>query len=83
MAPAEIYMAIEAANWRDERAQRLALRAAWHTAALSRAKRMPSLGQFMTPPARRVSGEELQKRRREFAEMTANVDVDKLTQGLR
>lgn len=78
MTPAETYMAIEAAVWRDDREQKLALRTAWHTAALSRAKRMPSLGQFMTPPARKVTGEELRKRRQEFDEMTANVDVDQL-----
>lgn len=85
MTPRETYMAIEAAVWRDQRLQARELRAAWYTAALSRARRLPSLQQFLTPPARRLRGEELQRRREEFATMKAAADatgMDKLTKRL-
>jgi hypothetical protein len=72
-------MAIDAAIWRDEVQQRRNLTLAWQTAALTRAKRMPSLKQLLnTKPARPLHGEELEKRRQEFKEMTANLDLSKL-----
>lgn len=77
-------MSIEAAIWRDERAQKQALSMAWHTAALSRQKRIPGLKQLMVkafPP--KITRRENEKRRRDFEEMTAAVDVDKLTERLK
>ena len=64
-------MAIEAALWRDERRQERQMRAAWYTAALTRAKKLPSLKQFMTPAARPLKGKELVERRKEFRQMSA------------
>jgi hypothetical protein len=72
-------MAIEASIWRDEIQQKRNLTLAWQTAALTRAKRLPSLKQLLNiKPARPLHGEELEKRRQEFKEMTANLDVSKL-----
>lgn len=76
-------MSIEAAIWRDERAQKQALSMAWHTAALGRQKRMPGLKPLMAkafPP--KITRRENEKRRRDFEEMTAAVDVDDLGQKL-
>lgn len=79
LTPRETFMAIDAAIWRDEVQQRRNLTLAWQTAALTRAKRMPSLKQLLnTKPARPLHGEELEKRRQEFKEMTANLDLSKL-----
>lgn len=82
MTPRETKMAIEAAIWRDERQQRQALSLAWHTAALSRAKRLPSLKRLLSTSsgskARPLRGPELRKRRREYEEMAEGVDVEKL-----
>lgn len=76
-------MAIEAAIWRDERAQKQALSMAWHTAALQRQKRVPGLKQLLAqafPP--KITRQENEKRRRDFEEMTAAVDVDDIGQKL-
>ena len=79
MTPAETFMMIDAIIWRDEVQQKRDLTLAWQTAALTRAKRMPSLKQLLnTKPARPLHGAELEKRRREFKEMTANLDLSKL-----
>ena len=70
MTPRETVMAIEAAAWRAEQAQRGRAWLAWHVAALSRAKRMPPLARlFRLPGAKRLEGEELARRRREFEGM--------------
>jgi hypothetical protein len=72
-------MAIDASIWREEVRQKRDLALAWQTAALTRAKRMPSLKQLLnTKPARPLRGEELEKRRKEFHDMTANLDLSKL-----
>lgn len=68
--PRETCLAIEAAMWRDERRQRQDVALAWRTAALLRAKRLPSLKHLLSSgPARPLAGEELTRRRREFREM--------------
>ena len=72
-------MAIEASIWRDERNQQMNIVQAWRIAMMMRAKRIPSLKALLnTKPAKPLHGKELEKRRREFKEMTANVDVNKL-----
>jgi hypothetical protein len=77
--PRETYMTIDASIWREEIRQKRDLTMAWQIAALSRAKRMPSLKQLLnTKPARPLVGEELEKRRKEFADMTKNLDLSKL-----
>jgi hypothetical protein len=79
MTPREAIMAIEAAIWRDERRQELDIVQSWSTATLIRAKRIPSLKQLLnTKPAKPLHGKELEKRQREFKDMTANVDINKL-----
>jgi hypothetical protein len=79
MTPREVLMAIEASIWRDERNQQMNIVQAWRIAMMMRAKRIPSLKALLnTKPAKPLHGKELEKRRREFKEMTANVDINKL-----
>ena len=79
LTPRETFMAIEASIWREEVRQKWDITVAWQTASLSRAKRMPSLKQLLnTKPARPLHGAELEKRRQEFREMTAKLDLSKL-----
>jgi len=64
-------MAIEAAAWRMEQAQRGRAWLAWHIAALTRAKRLPRFQQLVgVHDAKPLEGDELAERRREFEEMT-------------
>jgi hypothetical protein len=70
MTPRETVLVIEAAAWRAEQAQRGRAWLAWHVAALSRATRLPPLSRlFRLPGAKRLEGEDLEKRRREFEGM--------------
>lgn len=81
MTPKETTLAIEAAIWHDERAQKRAMSQAWYTAALRRQKRIPGLKQFLMmafPP--RVTQEENEKRKRDYVEMTEELDVADLGQ---
>lgn len=79
LTPRETYRAIEASIWRDEQTQRQQIAQAWRTAALTRAKKMPTLKQLLTTgPAKPLVGKELQRRRKEFEEMTSGVDLSKL-----
>jgi len=79
LTPWETFMMIDASIWREEIQQKRDLVLAWQTAALTRAKRMPSLKQLLnTKPARPLVGQELEKRRKEFRDMTSNLDVSKL-----
>jgi len=85
MTPAETYMAIEAAIWRDERRQKQDTALAWRMAALMRSKQLPSLQRLLdtaNAETRPLSGEELERRRDEFREMSAAVDVEQLTKHL-
>ena len=77
--PRETFMAIDAAIWREEVRQKQNLTLAWQTAALTRAKRLPSLKQLLnTKPAKPLVGAEMEKRRQEFRDMTKNLDLSKL-----
>lgn len=81
MTPAETVVIVEQ---RAEAHRRTVIQTAWLTARLSRAKRVPALKRLLdSPAAKPLSGEELVKRRTEFAEMTAKLDVDKIVAGLR
>lgn len=74
-------MAIEAAIWRDERNQQMDVIQAWRIARLVRANPIPALKQLLDPrPAKPLHGKELEERRREFKEMTANVDLNRIAQ---
>jgi hypothetical protein len=55
------------------RTHRNALFVAWHTAAFSRAERLPSLQSLLAdPPSEEERKADLDKRAREFREMVAN-----------
>lgn len=75
LTPHETYLAIEAALWRDQQRQRQDIVLAWRTAALTRAKKMPSLAQLLAGPAKPLTGQDLERRRREFKEMSATFDM--------
>lgn len=75
MTPRETDAAIEAALWREERAQDYGLQLAWLTAALTRSKRLPSLRNLMTKPAKPLSGAALKKRRQEFERMASPANL--------
>jgi hypothetical protein len=72
-------MMVDASIWREEIRQKQKLTMAWQIAALTRAKRMPSFKQLLNmKPARPLYGDELERRRKEFADMTKNLDMSKL-----
>lgn len=76
----EVMATIEATVWREEQTHKLALTAAWFSAALSRQKRMPGLRQFLlsTFPSQ-VGRKEDEKRRRDFLDITKDLDVADLS----
>jgi hypothetical protein len=84
LTPRETWQAIEAAIWRDRRAQERETRLAWLMATLSRAKKIPSLKRLLTEKktAQRLKPDEAAKRRKEYREMVKAVDFDKLNQQL-
>lgn len=64
--------------------RKVALMSAWHTAALSRAKRMPRLHRFLNPPeSKPLTGVELEKRRQERDEMLEGLDLDAINKQMR
>ncbi len=69
MTPRETILAFEAAAWRmrQDRANLVSL--AWHTAALSRAKKLPSLMSLVAKILKPPKDEPLDKRREEFEDM--------------
>jgi hypothetical protein len=66
-------MAIEAAWWREERAQQRTAWQAWTTAALIRAKRLPSLESVLRP-RRELSPAELAERKAHHRQLTEMVN---------
>ena len=66
-------MAIEAAWWRWEQEQKRLAWQAWTMAALSRAKRLPSLDSVVRP-RREFTPEELAERKARHAELAARVN---------
>jgi hypothetical protein len=76
LTPVETFMSIEASVWREERRQQAALTAAWVTAKLSRAKRIPPLKRLLKSKPRRLSKAELARRGEEFKEMSRNIDLE-------
>jgi len=70
MTPAETVHFLMAALWREERARERILTLAWAMAALSRARRIPTLHRWIRPHRKPVtSGKEVEKRRAEHAEI--------------
>lgn len=68
-------MAFRAAEWRDKQQERSELVLAWYTAALSRAKRLPSLKSLLSPLTehKAMTPEEIAEREAEFAELSARM----------
>lgn len=70
LTPRETQMVCDAAAWRMAQAQELALSLAWHTAALSRAKRIPPLQRLLARLRRAAEPEpDIEERRAEFEEL--------------
>lgn len=79
MTPRETLQAIETAAWRMEQEAKRNIALAWHIAALTRARRMPSLHQLLArDKAKRLRGKEAERRRREYEEMTAALEASGL-----
>jgi hypothetical protein len=73
LTPREMRLHFEAAAIRAEREYQRDAWLAWHIAALSRAKRMPTLKKLLqTDKAKPLRGEELDRRQAEHAELIAN-----------
>lgn len=70
MTPRETLAAIEAAAWRLEHEEERAISQAWHTAALSRARRFPALKSLLkrAKPSE-AARKPIAERRQEFQEM--------------
>jgi hypothetical protein len=84
LTPRETYAAIDAWKWGQDLAHRRDAWLAWHTAALSRAKRMPTLSRLIEPAeAKPLRGEELEERRRERDELLSRIDLEKLNEAMR
>lgn len=82
LTPRETYAAIDAANWRTQWQQKRDVALAWHIAALTRARNLPSLQQLLCLGETRVlEGEELERRRAEHAAMISGLNMEKLTHG--
>jgi len=78
----ETALAIDAEVWRLEQERRGRAWLAWHTAALSRTRRLPPLGRLIKmPEAKRLDGDELEKRRAEFEAMKSRFHETRLGKG--
>lgn len=74
LTPRETAMVFDAALWRQEQEARRDLTVAWYAAALSRAKRMPTLKDLLNPgKTRQLTPEEREKRASEHAELIARM----------
>lgn len=62
-------MALEAGAWRMRQEQARLVSLAWHTAALSHARRLPPLSQLIARVLKPRSDEPIEKRREEFEEL--------------
>lgn len=70
MTPRETHLAFQALVERARYEQRRDAWIAWHTAALGQAKRMPPLARlFPAAPAKKLTPEAAEARRREFEEL--------------
>lgn len=57
--------------------------AAWLTAKLVRVKNFPPLGRMLAEPAKPLKGKELKRRRQEFKEMSAGIDLEAINNAKR
>jgi len=78
MTPAETLAVLDAAVWRNELEFKRDVRLAWHVAAFKRQKRLQSLKQLLNPgKTKKLTGDELEKRRREHAELSEKAGYGK------
>lgn len=78
MTPVETFATIEAVLWREEANQRREITQAWLTAALGRAKRLPKLERLLVKKPKRLTGVELERRKKEFDDMANSLDIEVL-----
>lgn len=84
LTPRETQRVFEAAAWRWRTEQRRLMHAAWHVAALGRAKKMPSLRRVLGEDrARRLTPGEAATRRAEFEELKERMGGDRKGIGVR
>jgi hypothetical protein len=84
LTPQEVYWTVDAAVWRDQQTQRQQIVLAWRIAALTRAKKLPSLKQMLAVgPAKPLVGAERVRRKQEFQDMAAGVDLAKINEALK
>jgi hypothetical protein len=75
---------VEAANWRDYQRHRRDTWLAWHIAALSRARRLPTLQRMLgSNKAKPLHGDKLERRRREHREIMDRIDVKQINEAIR
>ncbi len=74
LTPRETLETLEATVWRAEQRAAGDLSQAWHTAVLTRVKRMPTLKRLLLPfmPSK-ANLQSIEERRREFEELKAEV----------
>ena len=73
MTPRETIAALDAAAWRIRHEKMQMMSLAWHTAALMRARRMPSLAQMTARLKKPRRNAPIEQRREEFEELKARV----------
>lgn len=83
MTPRETAVYLSAAAERITAQRKEAVRQAWLTAALGRAKRIPPLKQLLTPPARPLRGAERARRRNEFRQMANPANLAAINEMMR
>jgi len=74
MTPKETYQLIEAFAWRQDRDYRLRILQSWHTAVLSRAKRIPKYQELLPRQPQELTKEEKRRRKAEFEEIVKRMD---------
>jgi hypothetical protein len=85
MTPVEAYKFIEATNWRHKQLERREITMAWLTAALTRTKRLPKLKPLLaqTKRPKKLTGEQLQERRREFKELATPEKLARINEAMK
>lgn len=68
LTPRETAAVLDAAVWRWKQEEQRMLSLAWHVAALTRARRMPSLDRLLRPPSK-ARDIPIEERRVEFEQM--------------
>jgi hypothetical protein len=85
MTPREVYAVIDATNWRADKEQQQAMSIAWLNAVLQRTKRIPGLRSLLAKikKPKKLTGKQLQERRREFAEIATPGKLARINKAMR